>query len=59
LSIVDVDSAQAIATRLRIMEMVATDHLRAGMHLDFPSFGHVVRDCGRYEFVPEPWRNFV
>jgi glyoxylase-like metal-dependent hydrolase (beta-lactamase superfamily II) len=56
MSVVDVDSEQAIVTRRRIMDMAATDRLRvAGMHLDFPSFGHVVRDGDRYEFVPEPW----
>jgi glyoxylase-like metal-dependent hydrolase (beta-lactamase superfamily II) len=52
----DVDGAQAIATRRRIMDMAATDRLRvAGMHLDFPSFGHVVRAGGAYAFVPEVW----
>jgi glyoxylase-like metal-dependent hydrolase (beta-lactamase superfamily II) len=52
----DVDGDQAIATRQRIMDMAATDRLRvAGMHLDFPSFGHVVRDGGAYAFVPEVW----
>jgi glyoxylase-like metal-dependent hydrolase (beta-lactamase superfamily II) len=52
----DVDGAQAIATRQRIMDMAATDRLRvAGMHLDFPSFGHVVRDASAYAFVPEVW----
>ena len=60
LSSVDVDSAQAIMTRRRIMDMAATDRLRiAGMHLDFPSFGHVVRDGDHYQFVPEPWRSFL
>jgi len=52
----DVDGAQAIATRKRIMDMVATDRLRvAGMHLDFPCFGHVTRSAGGYAFVPEVW----
>jgi glyoxylase-like metal-dependent hydrolase (beta-lactamase superfamily II) len=52
----DVDGAQAIATRKRIMDMAATDRLRVtGMHLDFPGFGHVVRAGGAYAFVPEPW----
>ena len=52
----DVDGAQAIATRKRIMDMAATDRLRvAGMHLDFPSFGHVVRQGAAYAFVPEVW----
>jgi glyoxylase-like metal-dependent hydrolase (beta-lactamase superfamily II) len=52
----DVDGAQAIATRRRIMDMAATDRLRvAGMHMDFPGFGHVVRAGGAYAFVPEVW----
>lgn len=53
----DVDGAQAIATRQRIMDMAATDRLRvAGMHLDFPAFGHVARAAEGYAFVPEVWR---
>jgi hypothetical protein len=37
--------------------MAATDRLLvAGMHLDFPSFGHVVRAGGAYAFVPVVWR---
>lgn len=52
----DVDGAQAIETRRRIMDMTATDGLRvAGMHLDFPCFGHVVRAVEGYAFVPEVW----
>jgi hypothetical protein len=52
----DVDGALAIATRRRIFDMAATDRLRvAGMHLDFPAFGHVVRDGSGYRFVPEMW----
>ena len=44
MSTVDVDSAQAVVTRRRMMDMAAIDRLRvAGMHLDFPSFGHVIR----------------
>jgi hypothetical protein len=42
------------------MDMAATDGLRvAGMHLDFPGFGHVVRAGSGYAFVVEPWRGFV
>jgi hypothetical protein len=37
--------------------MAATDRLLvAGMHLDFPAFGHVVRAGGAYAFVPVVWR---
>jgi glyoxylase-like metal-dependent hydrolase (beta-lactamase superfamily II) len=53
----DIDGAQAIATRQRIMDMAATDRLRvAGMHLDFPAFGHVARAAEGYAFVPEVWQ---
>lgn len=53
----DVDGAQAIATRQRIMDMAAADRLRvAGMHLDFPAFGHVARAGSGYAFIPDVWR---
>jgi glyoxylase-like metal-dependent hydrolase (beta-lactamase superfamily II) len=52
----DVDGAQAIATRRRIMDMAATDRLLvAGMHLDFPCFGHVARENEGYAFIPDVW----
>ena len=52
----DIDGAQAIATRQRIMDMAATDRLAvAGMHLDFPAFGHVARAGDGYAFIPEVW----
>lgn len=53
----DVDAAQARATRQRIFDMAATDRLRvAGMHLDFPAFGHVARAGEGYAFIPEVWQ---
>lgn len=52
----DVDGAQAIATRRRAMDMAATEGLRiAGMHLDFPTFAHVLRDGAGYAVAPEVW----
>jgi glyoxylase-like metal-dependent hydrolase (beta-lactamase superfamily II) len=52
----DVDGAGAIASRRRIFDMAATDRLAvAGMHLDFPCFGHVARASEGYAFVPEVW----
>jgi glyoxylase-like metal-dependent hydrolase (beta-lactamase superfamily II) len=52
----DVDFHQAIATRQRVLDMVATDRLRvAGMHLEFPANGHVVRSAKGYVFIPEVW----
>jgi glyoxylase-like metal-dependent hydrolase (beta-lactamase superfamily II) len=53
----DVDKAQAVATRKAILDRAAADRLLiAGMHLDFPSFGHVARNSNAYGFVPASWR---
>ena len=53
----DTDSDQARATRARALDMAATDRLLvAGMHLDFPAFGQVVRAGTGYAFVPAVWR---
>jgi len=56
----DTDGPAAIATRGRLMDMAATDKLLvAGMHLDFPVFGHVVRQGTGYAHVPEVWTPWV
>ena len=55
----DVDMDAGAATRLRTMDMAAADRvLVAGMHLDFPAFGHVQvgAEAGSYRFVPMPWQ---
>lgn len=53
----DTDSDAARATRRHALDMAATDRLLvAGMHLDFPTFGHVERRGGAYGFVPAVWR---
>ena len=53
---VDVDPAQAQATRRRIFDQVATDRLAiAGMHLHFPGFAHLARDGAGYRLVPDAW----
>ncbi|WP_119271930.1 MBL fold metallo-hydrolase [Taklimakanibacter deserti] len=53
----DVDQAQAAATRKTIFDRAAADKLLvAGMHLDFPGFGHVARGASAYDFIPAPWR---
>jgi glyoxylase-like metal-dependent hydrolase (beta-lactamase superfamily II) len=52
----DVDPDQAAATRTRVMDMVATDRLAfAGSHVDFPSFGHLVKAGEGYGFVHGRW----
>lgn len=52
----DTDPAQAAAVRARALDMVSADGIAvAGMHLDFPGFGHVAREGGAYAFVPARW----
>ena len=52
--IYDVDPQAACATRKRMFDRVAADRLMvAGMHLDFPGFGHVVRKGAGYAFEPD------
>ncbi len=52
----DIDPAQGRATRRRIFDLAASERSRvAGMHLDFPTFGHVTRAGSSYAFVPEVW----
>jgi glyoxylase-like metal-dependent hydrolase (beta-lactamase superfamily II) len=53
----DTDSDEARVTRRRVLDMAATDKLLvAGMHLDFPAFGHVTRAATGYAFTPIVWR---
>ena len=43
-------------SRRRAFDLATTERLRvAGMHLDFPCFGHVTRAGTGYSFVPEVW----
>jgi glyoxylase-like metal-dependent hydrolase (beta-lactamase superfamily II) len=52
----DVDAEAAVATRKKMLDMVAADRLPvAGMHLPFPGIGHVTRDGNAYGYVPTPW----
>jgi glyoxylase-like metal-dependent hydrolase (beta-lactamase superfamily II) len=52
--IFDVDPEQAVKSRLRLLDQVATDRLRiAGMHVDFPGYGFVTRRDGRYFIAAE------
>ncbi|MBC9209439.1 MBL fold metallo-hydrolase [Roseomonas aerophila] len=54
----DSDPAQAAETRRRVFDMAATDRLTvAGMHMDFPGIGHVVRRVEGYGFQPLAWRS--
>jgi glyoxylase-like metal-dependent hydrolase (beta-lactamase superfamily II) len=52
----DIDGELGRATRARALDMVATDKLLlTGMHLDFPTFGHVRRAGTGYAFEPMVW----
>lgn len=52
----DVDLDEARATRARLLDEAAADRLLvAGCHLDFPTFGHVLRHGGGYGFEPLVW----
>jgi glyoxylase-like metal-dependent hydrolase (beta-lactamase superfamily II) len=54
----DSDPAMAAETRRRVFDLAATDRvLVAGMHLDFPGIGHVVRRQEGYGFEPSAWRS--
>ena len=53
----DIDPAAAAEARKTVLKFVAGEKLRvAGVHLDFPAFGHVVRNGAAYRYVPEVWR---
>jgi glyoxylase-like metal-dependent hydrolase (beta-lactamase superfamily II) len=53
----DIDPAAAAETRKKVLKFVAGEKLRvAGVHLDFPAFGHVVPNGAAYRYVPEVWR---
>lgn len=53
----DLDGAQAVATRRRLLEMAATERMTVvGYHFPFPGVGHLVRDGAAYRFIPALWR---
>jgi glyoxylase-like metal-dependent hydrolase (beta-lactamase superfamily II) len=52
----DVDPENAIASRKRTLEMVASEKLLiAGMHLHFPAFSRLVKRDGSHVLLPEAW----
>jgi glyoxylase-like metal-dependent hydrolase (beta-lactamase superfamily II) len=52
----DLEPPKAIATRKKVMDMVATDRLLiAGTHIGFPGVGHVAKASSGYAFVPVSW----
>ena len=56
----DIDQAAAAAARKKVLKFATGEKLRvAGVHLDFPAFGHIVSNGAAYRFVPEVWRPTV
>jgi glyoxylase-like metal-dependent hydrolase (beta-lactamase superfamily II) len=59
-TVLDIEPDLAVATRRRILDMAVADGLRvAGIHLDFPAFGHIERAGTGYRFNPQVWRPIV
>lgn len=53
----DDDSDQAIATRKRVLDMVATDAIPViGHHMPFPSLGYVERTANSYRWEPASYQ---
>jgi glyoxylase-like metal-dependent hydrolase (beta-lactamase superfamily II) len=53
----DLDGAQAVATRRRLLEMATSEEMVVvGYHFPFPGVGHLVREGAAYRFVPALWR---
>jgi glyoxylase-like metal-dependent hydrolase (beta-lactamase superfamily II) len=53
----DGDRDKAVATRRRLMDLMATDRpLVLGYHFPFPGVGHVAREGDAYRWVSEQWR---
>jgi glyoxylase-like metal-dependent hydrolase (beta-lactamase superfamily II) len=52
----DMDGPQAVATRRKLYDMLATDRLLvSGYHLPFPSAGYIEKDGDGYRFTPVAW----
>ena len=53
----DIDKETGVRSRRRAIDLAAADGLLiAGSHVPFPSFGHVAKSGGRFEYVPATWR---
>lgn len=54
---IDDDREQAVATRKRILDMLATDKMLAiGHHMPFPAVGYVEQRDGHYRWVPASYQ---
>lgn len=53
----DMDGPQAVETRRRMLDRVATDcMLIEAYHFPFPACGHIANAVSGYEFVPTEWK---
>jgi glyoxylase-like metal-dependent hydrolase (beta-lactamase superfamily II) len=53
----DMDGPQAVETRRRMLDRVATDRmLIEAYHFPFPACGHIAKTVSGYEFVPTEWK---
>ena len=53
----DMDGDLTVRTRMRLLDMAATDRMAVlGYHFPFPGVGHVRREGDGYRFVPALWR---
>ncbi len=56
----DMDPEKALATRKRLLEMIASEGLQiAGYHLPFPATGHLIKEANRYRLIPIQWMMVV
>lgn len=52
----DVDSERTVATRRRLLDRAAAEHLRLHFyHAPFPATAYVVKNGDAYEYLPAPW----
>lgn len=53
----DMDKAQAVASRRRVFDMIATDRIAfLGYHMPFPAVGFVEKEEAGYRFVPKTYQ---
>jgi hypothetical protein len=53
----DDEKDKAVATRKRILDMLATDRIMmTGYHMPFPSIGWIERASGGYRYVPHSYQ---
>ena len=53
----DMDGAQTVATRKRLLDMAAADRMTVvAYHFPFPGVGHVLKTNDSYQFLPALWQ---